>query len=63
MTKQQEIWESVARPKFPTLSPRELTDLKIQAALSWHMDEDTPEAQVYDQYYMMKKLMDVGWSD
>lgn len=63
MSRQQEIWESVAHPKFPTLTPLELSNLKIQAALSWHMDKDTPEAQVYDQYYMMKKLMDVVWEE
>jgi len=57
----QEIWESFAKPAFPTLSKHQLATLKMQAAMDWGCGVDSEGSRVYDQYVMMKNLMDVKY--
>ena len=63
MKTQQEIWESLARPAHPTYTDYQLRELKINGAVDWCAGEDTPDAKLYDQYVMMKNLMEVTWED
>ena len=61
MKTQQEIWESFAKPAFPTLNKSQLAELKRQAAMEWLVGDDTEKSRVYDQYVMMKNLLDVKY--
>jgi hypothetical protein len=63
MKTQQEIWESLACPVYPTLTKHQLSALKMQAAVEWCLDEDTDDAKLYDKYVMLKNLMEVAWDD
>lgn len=63
MKTQQEIWESLARPAYPTFTDYQLRELKIQAASEWCYGDNTAPAKLYDQYVMMKNLMEVSWED
>ena len=58
---QQEIWESFAKPAFPTLNEHQLVELKIVAAMDWGCGIDNKLSRVYDQYVMMKNLMDAKY--
>ena len=58
---QQDIWESFIKPKYPTLNEHQLIELKRLAAIQWMYDEDTELGKIYDQYVMMKNLMDVDF--
>jgi len=58
---QQEIWESIAKPAFPTLSEHQLATVKMQAVMDWGYGVDNELSRVYDQYVMMKNLLDVEY--
>ena len=55
----QDIWESLAKPKYPTFNSRQLIELRSEAAIEWLTDEDTELCKIYDQYVMLKNLMDI----
>lgn len=59
----KELWESVAKREFPLASPTKLLELKQEAALEWGCYADSKLANLFDQYVMMKKLMDITWND
>ena len=52
-----DIWESLAKPKYPTLNEHQLAELKIEAVTQWAFNEDTELCKIYDQYVMMKNLL------
>jgi hypothetical protein len=60
---QQEIWESLARPAYPTYTDHQLRELKAQAAFEWCYGDNTAHAKLYDKFVMLKNLMDVSWID
>ena len=51
-----EIWVSMAREKYPTLTEDELKALSMTAAAVWYAGGDTELAMLFDQYVMVKKL-------
>jgi hypothetical protein len=55
----QDIWESVAKPKYPTLNEHQLIELKSQAAIDWLHDDGTELCNLFDQYVMLKQLLDI----
>ena len=55
----QDVWESIAKPKYPTLNEQQLFDLRIEASIDWLTNEDTELCILYDQYVMMKNLLDI----
>lgn len=63
MKTQHEIWESLARPAYPKYTDYQLRELKLSAAMDWCLDEDSPGAKLYDQFVMLRNLMEVTWED
>ena len=61
MKTQQEIWESFAKPAFPTFNEQQLAELKLQAAMDWGCGISSAKSRIYDQYVMMKNLLDVKY--
>ena len=55
----QDIWESVAKPKYPTLNSQQLVELKEQASINWLHDDGTELCNLFDQYVMLKQLLDI----
>ena len=55
----EDIWESVAKLKYPTLNESQLFDLRLKAAVEWFVDEDTELCKIYDQFVMLKQLLDI----
>ena len=55
----QDVWESIVKPKYPTLNEQQLFDLRVEAAIEWLTDEDTELCKIYDQYVMLRNLMDI----
>ena len=55
----QDIWESIAKPKYPALHENQLNELRIHAAIDWLHGEDTELCTIYDQFVMMKNLLGV----
>ena len=56
MSSPLEIWVSIAREKYPTLTENDLRALSMTAAASWYAGGDTELAMLFDQYVMMKNL-------
>jgi hypothetical protein len=57
----QDIWESLAKPKYPTLNSSQLSVLKYRASIDWFHDRDTELNKLFDQYVMMKNLLDISY--
>ena len=57
----QDVWESLAKPKYPTLNTLQLSELKYRASIDWFQDRDTELNKLFDQYVMMKNLLDISY--
>ena len=57
----QDIWESLAKPKYPTLNILQLSELKYRASIDWFQDRDTELNKLFDQYVMMKNLLNISY--
>jgi hypothetical protein len=57
--KLQDVWESLVKPKYPTLNEQQLIELRSQAAIDWLTDEETELSNLFDQYVMLKQLLDI----
>jgi hypothetical protein len=57
----QDVWESIAKPKYPTLNTLQLSELKYRASIDWFTDRDTELNKLFDQYVMMKNLLDISY--
>lgn len=55
----EDIWVSLAKLKYPTLNESQLFDLRLEAAVEWLTDEDTELCKIYDQFVMLKQLLDI----
>lgn len=55
----QDIWESLAKPKYPALNEQQLIELRSQAAIDWLTDDETELNNLFDQYVMLKQLLDI----
>ena len=55
----QDIWESVAKPKYPTLNSHQLLELRSEAAIDWLYDNETELCNLFDQYVMLRELLDI----
>ena len=55
-----EIWESIARDKYPELQPYQLQALSMRAASEWYTGIDNELTQLFDQYVMIKNLRGIG---
>ena len=55
----QDVWESVAKPKYPALNSQQLVELKSEAAINWLHDDGTELCILFDQYVMLKQLLDI----
>jgi hypothetical protein len=55
----QDIWESLAKPKYPTLNSQQLVELRSKAAIDWLYDDETELYNLFDQYVMLKELLDI----
>ena len=51
-----DIWITLAREKYPTLSEEHLKALSMEAASYWYLGENTDLANLFDQYIMLKAL-------
>lgn len=54
--KKIDIWLTLAKEKYPTLTEDELKAQSMIAATEWFSDADTELAKLFDQYVMMKNL-------
>lgn len=59
MNDKKEIWLTLAREKYPTLTENQLAALSIEAASRWYVGEDTELTKLFDQYVMLKNLKDM----
>jgi hypothetical protein len=50
------IWVTLTREKYQTLTERELKLLSVEAANLWYLGEDSELSNLFDQYVMMKNL-------
>ena len=51
-----DIWETLAREKYPELLPFQLQALSMTAATSWYNGEENELTELFDQYVMLKEL-------
>jgi hypothetical protein len=57
MKTSQEVWLSVCEDKFPGKTQEEIMRYFYSAATDWSLGPtDTPLAQLFDQYLVIKKL-------
>jgi hypothetical protein len=56
MDNKQEIWLTLAREKWPTLTEDQAKALSLKAANAWYMGEETELTNMFDQYVMLKNL-------
>ena len=55
----EDIWESLAKPKYPTFNSRQLIELRSEAAIDWLYDNETELYNLFDQYVMLRELLDI----
>ena len=55
----EDIWESLAKPKYPTLNSRQIIELRSEAAINWLHDDGTELCNLFDQYVMLRELLDI----
>lgn len=51
-----ELWISMAKVAYPSLSLLQLRTLRDEAVMEWALDYQSEKAKLYEQYYMVKKL-------
>jgi hypothetical protein len=59
MNTKQEIWLTLTREKYPTLTEYQLASLLLESASQWLHGEDNELSQLFDQYVMLKNLKDL----
>jgi len=52
----EEIWLTLAREKYPTLTENQLQGLGLKAASEWYIGSESDLADLYNQYVMLKNL-------
>ena len=56
MKSKREIWLTLARERYPTLTEDQLMGLCMEAASSWYQGVETELTTLFDQYVMLKTL-------
>lgn len=63
LSTKQDIWLTLAREKYPTLTEDRAKALSLKAASVWYLgsnnDEDRVLVELFDQYVMLKQLKDL----
>lgn len=56
MNDKKEIWLTLARERYPTLTENQLAALSLEAAGRWYTGEKSELTNLFDQYVMLKNL-------
>jgi hypothetical protein len=56
LSTKQEIWLTLAREKYPTLTEEQLLALSLKAASEWYLGGDAALVELFDQYVMLKNI-------
>lgn len=59
MNDKTELWLTLAREKYPTLTEEQAKVLSMQAAGMWYNGTENELTNLFDQYVMLKKLKDL----
>jgi hypothetical protein len=59
LSTKQEIWLTLARERYPTLTEDQANALGLKAASEWYLGGDTELVQLFDQYVMLKNLKEL----
>jgi hypothetical protein len=59
LSTKQDIWLTLAREKYPTLTEDQAQALSLKAASEWYLGGDAELVQLFDQYVMIKNLKDL----
>lgn len=51
-----ELWQRLAKDKYPSLSAHEIRDLKLEAAVDYSYANESELGQLYEQYIIMRTL-------
>jgi hypothetical protein len=55
----KEIYESLVLQKFPNASEVDIKEIKQKGAIDWMFEHQTVEAEIFDKFVMMKKLLGI----
>ena len=56
LSTKEEIWSTLAREKYPTLTEDQIQGLGLKAASEWYIGGESDLADLYNQYVMLKNL-------
>jgi hypothetical protein len=56
LNSKQEIWVTLAREHYPTLTEDQILALSMTAATDWYSGVKSKLTQIFDQYIMLKTL-------
>jgi hypothetical protein len=51
-----EIWLTLAREKYPSITEAKAQALCLEAAAVWYSGEESELTEIFDQYVMLKSL-------
>lgn len=54
-----DIWITLCREKYPTITEDYARALSLKAASEWYLGGDTELVKLFDQYVMLKNLKDL----
>jgi hypothetical protein len=59
LSTKQEIWLTLAGPRYPHLNEDQLKALSLKAASEWYLGGDPELVNLFDQYVMLKNIKDL----
>lgn len=59
MNDKHQLWLTLAREQYPTLTEEQMMGLSMKAASDWYFGVENELTILYDQYVMLKTLKDI----